>query len=189
MLKGFLLGILIYSLIQTVFCLYKNNSGYFIIQGIDFILAGPVSWLLIMILWVLSPLYPYFKKFLKKREQKPLSQKEIERTVRKIVSIYRKHNKTTNYFDFTAHSHRSEYDSWECIIEGWEMLMERNYKFERVNNKFQKIMWNQKEEGIKELEKYFVPISEEELDSLDLYKPPKDDLKIYKIKENPQMDN
>ena len=113
--------------------------------------------------------------------EKQISEKEIAGTVKKVIRTYKKHNKTTDYFDFDAYSHRHLYDDWNNYIDGWEMLMVKDYRYERLNRKFERIMWNKKEAGIRELKKYSAPVSREEINSLDMYSPPKDDQKIYKI--------
>ena len=45
MIKGIVIGILIYSAILNIFLIYKDNSSYsFGVDALDVIFGGPVCW-------------------------------------------------------------------------------------------------------------------------------------------------
>lgn len=186
MIKGILIGILIYSFILTVVTIYKDNSGYFTVDTIDVIAAGPFAWLLMLIFTiiraVISAIIPKDKRQSKKREYVPKNSAYIERVTKKIVRIYKKvevkQRHEVNYFSF---EHRSVFYNYNNV-EGWNKLMVKNPRYEGINRKFESLMYNQKEDVVKELEKYFVPVTKEYLmnDGWDIYEA-ESELRTHKV--------
>lgn len=153
MLLVVLITILIYSLILTIVTLYKDSSGYYTVDDIDIITAGPVCWVVALIFMVLKP---FFKNRIgKKEEYKIKSSKYIQKTVKKIITIYRKNLQKwgyePDYIDFSIHSGKFNVNE----IEGWDVLMVKRARYEFINNRFERLMCHQKEETVKELKKYF----------------------------------
>lgn len=186
MIKGILIGMLIYSFILTVVTIYKDNSGYFIVDTIDVIAAGPFAWLLMLIFTivraVISAIIPKDKRQSKKREYVPKNSAYIERITKKIVRIYKKVKvkqwHEVNYFSF---EHRSVFYNYNNV-EGWNILMVKKPRYEGINRKFESLMYNQKEDVVKELEKYFVPVTKEYLmnDGWDIYEA-ESELRTHKV--------
>lgn len=146
-------AILIYSFILTIVTLYKDSSGYYTVDDIDIVAAGPVCWLLILIIMFLKPFLKNRKP--KEYEYKPKPTKYIQKTVKKIVIIYRKnlqkHGYEPDYIDFSIHC--GEFNANE--VEGWDVLMVKRARYEALNKRFSNLMWHQKEETVGELKKYF----------------------------------
>lgn len=183
MIKGILIGILIYSFILTVVALYKDSSSYFMLEGIDVIAAGPVCWILALCLIVIKKLLgkkiETYRNKKQKRPYVPKSQKYVQKTIKKIISIYKK-SKEKYYFDFDI-----MYS--DDGIEGWKSLLIEKPRNERINNKFYKLMFHQKDDVIKELKNYFNIMTIEEMKEINSYEVNryiKKNLPIYKIKEN-----
>ena len=163
---GFLLGIVLYSLLLTVFVFYKDNSGYFIVNELDVILAGPVAWLICLLLFLFSPV---IKKFFSSRVKKPkvFSKSKIKKTVKKVMFYYQKsaaHYSDPDYFDLSSHS-----GHFYGMISGWDDLLIKNWKRDELNKQFTSMMWNQKEEVMEELLPYFRTLSDEEINELFSY--------------------
>jgi hypothetical protein len=159
MLKGIIIGILIYSLILTVVMLYKDNSGYFMVEMIDIIVAGPVAWVLSLIGYVIiKPLCKIYKKNKgdKKKEYKNKDSKYISRVVKKIVRNYADKKNHNDYFHF-CYMRGSDYDEYT----GWYDLLVKRPRYERLNKKFKRLMTYQKEETVSELVKYFDVVTED----------------------------
>jgi hypothetical protein len=116
-----------------------------------------------------------------KRPYVPKTKKYIQKTVKKIVSIYKK-SKRKYYFDFKL------MQSFDCdIIEGWKGLLIKKPRNERINNKFSKLMYHQDDDTIEELKNYFNIMTVEEMKEVDSYRIDKyinKNLPIYKIKED-----
>ena len=148
-----IITILVYSLILTIVTLYKDASGYYTADDIDIITAGPVCWMLALIFVVLKPFLK--SRIRKKKEYKLKSSKYIQKTVKKIITIYRKNLQKRgyepDYIDFSIHSGRFNVNE----IEGWDVLMVKRARYEFINNRFERLMCHQKEETVKELKKYF----------------------------------
>ena len=156
-----IITILIYSLILTIVTLYKDSSGYYIVETLDIIIAGPVCWILCLILFLIKPI---IKPLMKKREVKPYSPKSkkyIERVVSKVVKNYRKHSIYDELFDFSFR--QGEFNCND--IEGWGRLLVNKPINERLNNKFKQLMYNQKNENLAELTKYFDVVTREMLEA------------------------
>ncbi len=148
-----IITILIYSLILTIVTLYKDASGYYTADDIDIITAGPVCWVVALIFVVLKPFLK--NRTGKKKEYKLKSSKYIQKTVKKIVTVYRKNLQKRgyepDYIDFSIHSGEFNVND----IEGWDVLMVKSPIYESLNNRFERLMWHQKEETVEELKKYF----------------------------------
>lgn len=154
---GALLAVAIYSLILTVVLLYKDNSGYFMVKALDVIISGPVAWLLILIMGVIvRPIYAAMRKnhiCAKEKKQKPYKkkgQRYISRVVGKVVKNYSKKKYHNDYFDFTNSSY------YDCDFKGYEGLLVKKARNEWLNKRFVNLMWNQKDETVEELKKYFL---------------------------------
>lgn len=162
-MEKYVLAILIYSLILTVVTLYKNNSGYYLVDTIDIIVAGPVCWILCLILFLIKPIV---KPLREKREAKtysPKSKRYIERIVSKVVKNYRKHRRYEELFDFSF-----KHGEFNCNdVEGWGRLLVNRPLNERLNNKFENLMYHQKDDTLAELIKYFDTVTKEMLEAED----------------------
>ena len=156
-----IITILIYSLILTIVTLYKDSSGYYIVETLDIIIAGPVCWILCLILFLIKPIV---KPLMKKRKVKPYSPKSkkyIERVVSKIVKNYRKHSSYDELFDFSF-----KQGEFNCNdIEGWGRLLVNRPINEQLNRKFERLMYNQKDDTLAELVKYFDVVTREMLET------------------------
>jgi hypothetical protein len=185
MIKGILIGILIYSFILTVVALYKDSSSYFMLEVIDVIAAGPVCWILDLSCIIIKKIFgKKIQAHLHEKQRRPYvpkTKKYIQKTVKKIVSIYKK-SKRKYYFDFKL------MQSFDCdIIEGWKGLLIKKPRNERINNKFSKLMYHQDDDTIEELKNYFNIMTVEEMKEVDSYRIDKyinKNLPIYKIKED-----
>ena len=144
-----IITILIYSLILTIVTLYKDSSGYYEADVIDIVTAGPVCWVLVLILVLLKP----FLKKKKEKQYKPRSSKYIQKTVKRIVTVYKKYLRgdEVDYIDFSIY--RGNYDFNDA--DGWDVLMVKKARYEFINKRFERLMWHQKEETVEELKKYF----------------------------------
>lgn len=148
-----IITILIYSLILTIVTLYKDASGYYRADDIDIVTAGPICWVIALIILVLKPFLK--SRTRKKKEYKLKSSKYIQKTVKKIITIYRKNLQKRryepDYIDFSMY--RGEFNVND--VEGWDVLMIKQARYEFINNRFERLMWHQKEETVEELKKYF----------------------------------
>ena len=158
-----IITILIYSLILTIVTLYKDSSSYYIVETIDVIIAGPVCWIICLILFLIKPIV---KPLMKKRKVKPYSPKSkkyIEQIVSKIVKNYRKHSNYDELFDFSF-----KQGEFNCNdIEGWGRLLVNRPINEQLNRKFEHLMYNQKDDTLVELIKYFDVVTREMLEAGD----------------------
>lgn len=188
MIKGILIGILIYSFILTMVALYRDNSRYshFTIEKTDAIMIGPICWLLVLFCVIIKILFgKKIEAYSDKKQRRPYvpkTKKYIQKTVKKIISIYKK-SKEKNYFDFKLIG--SEFDYY--IIKGWKDLLVKKTRNERINNKFSKLMYHQDNDTIEELKNYFDIVTIEEMKEMDCYEIDRyieKNLPIYKIKEN-----
>lgn len=159
MLKGIVIGIFVYSLILTVLTLYQNSSSYFEVEWLDVIMAGPCMWILMPLFMISAFFYQkYFKKKHKEKAYKKKDARYIEKIVRKIVKKYKKSPYHSDYIDFRI---RQDYDG--DGIEGYDCLLQKKARNEHLNNRFQSLMLYQEEDTIKELEKYFNRVTEEDM--------------------------
>lgn len=168
MIKGIVVGVLAYSAILTIFLFYKDNSGYYIVGELDVILGGPVSWFAYACVKFIALIVNVLHIKPKKKEYKPKSKAEIRKNINKIIFIYKKnHNiERSGYeiFDFTKYK---DYDG--NGIEGWDNLMVKKPRYERINDKFERIMWKQEDEAIPILKELSSPVTSEFLKKQDYY--------------------
>lgn len=155
-MQGFLIGIFIYSFILTIVLFYKDNSSYYDVEIIDLIVSGPITWVLLLIFYIIRSLIKLLPK--KEKPKKPYKRKDkkyIAKVVKKIVKIYRTKKNNNEYISFDI---RMECD---YSYSGWGFLMVKKPINERINNKFETLMYKQKEETIEELKKYFIKLTKE----------------------------
>ena len=153
-LMGALIAVLIYSVILTISAIYKNNSSYFILSDLDIVLAGPVCWILILLIRVLiRPLFSLFPSRIKKRKLK--NKKYIKKIVKKIVNNYKDKKYHGDYFDFNF-CFGDEYGDFA----GYEDLLVKKPQYEWLNNRFYSLMQCQRKEVLEELFLYFEPVTE-----------------------------
>ena len=158
-----IITILIYSLILTIVTLYKDSSGYYMVGTLDIIIAGPVCWILCLILFLIKPIV---KPLMNKRKVKPYSPKSkkyIERIIHKVIKNYKKHSKYDELFDFSFR--QGEFNCND--IEGWGRLLVNRPINEQLNRKFERLMYNQKDDTLAELTKYFDVVTREMLENGD----------------------
>lgn len=162
LIRAVIITILVYSSILTVWVFYKESSSYIItLSEYDFIFAGPVSWVLAVVLGVF---YHLKKKFGKEKpfEYKPKPHKYIRDVVEKIVKIYKKKRekyKDKELFDFTMRC-----DVFCCNnLNGWSDLLVSKPKYEHINKKFETLMLFQKSDTIDELAEYFEVMDDEKI--------------------------
>lgn len=154
---------MIYSLILTIVTLYKDSSGYYMVETLDIIIAGPVCWILCLILFLIKPIV---KPLMNKRKVKPYSPKSkkyIERIIHKIIKNYKKHYRYEELFDFSFR--QGEFNCND--IEGWGRLLVNRPIHEQLNRKFERLMYNQKDDTLAELTKYFDVVTREMLENGD----------------------
>lgn len=181
MLKGIIIGILIYSFILTIVTFYKDSSSYFIVEILDIIIAGPVCWILCLIFFLISPLINSISKT--KKEYVPKSDKYITKIVKKIIKNYKKNLKYTEYINFNLYSGEFNVND----IEGWKRLLVTKASNEWVNKKFETLMFKQKESVLPFLTPYFILMTEEELikddcDAFFIKNVIENNIQIYKLK-------
>lgn len=158
-----IITILIYSLILTIVTLYKDNSSYYTVEPLDIIVAGPICWILCLILFLIKQIIKPITKKHKVKSYSPKSKKYIEQVVSKIVKNYRKHSKYDELFDFSF-----KQGEFNCNdIEGWGRLIVNKPINERLNRKFEMLMYNQKDDTLVELIKYFDVVTREMLETGD----------------------
>ena len=158
-----IITILIYSLILTIVTVYKDNSSYYIIDTIDIITAGPVCWILCLLLFLIKPIIKPIVEKHKNTPYKVKSKKYTERVVSKIVKNYIKHSRYDELFDFSFR--QGEFNCND--IEGWGRLLVNKPINERLNHKFESLMYYQKEDTLVELLKYFDVVTREMLEAGD----------------------
>ena len=73
-MQGFLIGVFIYSFILTIVLLYKDNSSYYDIETIDLIVSGPITWVLLLIFYIIRSILKLFSK--KEKPKKPYKKKD-----------------------------------------------------------------------------------------------------------------
>lgn len=88
MFKSVIITILIYSLIITIVDIIKDSSSYSrgLDGWIDVVVAGPVMWIILPIIMLIS----FCLKKHKKKHPKEYSEKQIEHTVKRYLKIYLK---------------------------------------------------------------------------------------------------
>lgn len=78
MIKGIIIGLLIYSFINTIVVIYKDCSRYFIVEALDCIVAGPFLWIIMFFIKIFNI---NFEKQLNKNP-KPKNKAKIKRIVK-----------------------------------------------------------------------------------------------------------
>lgn len=164
---GFVIAILIYSFALTAVTVYKDSSSYYIVEPIDVVFAGPIAWILPLVLFLLNPIYKLYKDSSQNKEKiyRKKDAAYIKKIVKKIVRNYLRKKVHNDYFDFNFMT-GSVYREYA----GWESLFIKRPKYERLNKKFKKLMFHQKEETITELKKYFVKVTKEIMEKDDCSK-------------------
>lgn len=86
-----LITVLVYSLIITIVDIIKDVSSYSsgLESWVDIIIAGPVMWALMGIMAIIRPLYQKFHNG-KLKKVKYYSDKQIQKTVAKVIRLYKK---------------------------------------------------------------------------------------------------
>ncbi len=163
-----LITISIYSLILTIATLYKDQSGYYMVDDLDIILAGPVCWALMLLLAFMKLLGIKLK--FKDRKYVKKNRGYIAKVVKKVIKNYLKHSHHdyNDYIDFTMMHCRTDNVN---DVEGWDILLIKKARYEGLNRKFERLMFNQKEDTIEELKKYAIQVTKEimEKDNLSKY--------------------
>lgn len=92
MFKPVIITILIYSLIITIVDIIKDSSSYsWGLDGwIDVVVAGPVMWIILPIIRLISFCLKKHKKKHPNIKEKAYSEKQIEHTVKRYLKIYLK---------------------------------------------------------------------------------------------------
>ena len=166
MILGILIGICIYSLILTIITLYRDGSSYFFTYKSDILIAGPVMWVYLF----LYALFYYSYLFLKgkgiirpkEKKQKTYSLEKVKKIIQKVIQVYQKDmekRKYVDYFDLSLRHSKIDYD----VTEGWDNLLIKKPKNERLNRQFERLMWYQKEETLAILTTYFDLLTKEEV--------------------------
>lgn len=157
-ITGVIVGILIYSFLQTLLIFYKDiHSGYYDVGVIDMVFAGPITWIIyLVILLVIRPIYVVLHPHIKEKEYKPKSIVYIKKVVKKIVRNYAKQKHHDGYFDFTKCWRDDYFDYY-----GFQDLRVHKPRNERINNRFMSLMFNQPKETIEELNQYFEVVTED----------------------------
>ena len=100
-MQGFLIGVFIYSFILTIVLLYKDNSSYYDVETIDLIVSGPITWVLMLIFYIIRSILKLIPK--KEKPKKPYKKKDkkyIAKVVKKIVKIYRTKKNHNDYISY-----------------------------------------------------------------------------------------
>lgn len=151
LIQGIFIGIFIYSLIITIATFYKDTSSYYMVEALDLVLAGPVMWIVIIPINVICMMKAKWEKTHPK-EYKEKSKRYVEKVVSKIMKKYAKKNKYgTIYLDL--HNYMMPGNPMNGV-EGWDYLMVRTPKNERLNKKFSNLMWNQEKDTIEAIKKH-----------------------------------
>lgn len=136
-----LITVLVYSLIITIVDTIKDVSSYSSgLESIDIIIAGPVMWLIVGVMAIIRPLYQKLHKE-KQKKIKYYSEKQIQKTVTKVIRLYKKKYPNT--------------DVWLCpqdvYMEVYEVERPANIclgtiRHELLENKYHKMCYNQPKE-------------------------------------------
>lgn len=145
--------VLAYSLILTIICCYKDASSYSAgIEPIDMVVAGPVMWLLLLVLNIPVP-----KKIVARvqnRKYKPKNGAYIAKIVRKVMESNKGRWQKDDCFNFDCWS-SDEYGDYYGLYD----ITRKKRQYERLNKKFESLLYNQKDETVEELKKYFDPMT------------------------------
>lgn len=173
MIFGLFVGILVYSFILTIIIFYKDNSSFFLVDNIDIVVAGPICWLLCLIMFLLRPVLRKILNNKKEKTYQKKSTKSIQKVVKRIITIYKNHYEVDEYFDFN-----NTYDD-DLDIRGWKSITVNKAKYEWINKKFNNLMLFQKDETLSIIKEYFELVPEE-----DLKKDVCSDYFLHIVKEN-----
>lgn len=149
-----LITVLVYSLIITIVDTIKDVSSYSIglESWVDIVIAGPVMWVVIGIMAIIRPLY---QKFHKEKKIKYYSEKQIQKTVTKIIRLYKK-------------KHKDEC-VWLCPQDAYLDIDEverpskielRTIRHELIEKKYHRMCYNQHKEVWSALCKIGYPVTE-----------------------------
>ena len=163
MIKGIIIGLLIYSFINTIVVIYKDCSSYFIVETLDCIIAGPFLWIIMLFIKIFNI---NFEKLLNKKP-KPKNKAKIKRIVKRtykhFTKYWDKYDEFGPYIDFQK---KFIYDNY-CGIEGYGSFLIKKPMYELLNKDFEYIIKHQYYETIPFLQEYFRPLNEEEISNLD----------------------
>ena len=163
MIKGIIIGLLIYSFINTIVVIYKDCSSYFIVETLDCIIAGPFLWIIMLFIKICNI---NFEKLLNKNP-KPKNKAKIKRIVKRaykhFTKYWDKYDELRPYIDFQK---RFVYNNY-CGIEGYDSFLIKKPMYELLNKDFEYIIKHQYYETIPFLQEYFRPLNEEEISHLD----------------------
>ena len=174
MISTVIITILVYSAVASAIMIYKEWSSYYFTYWTDVVVSGPIMWALVLVLMLIRPLVRWILKH-KKVKYQVYTRQQIEKIAKKIVRIYRK-KRYKGFIDFRCITIDDYSD-----VDGWEELMVRSPKYEIINRKYERVMYNQKKDGVSALLKYFTEISDEEYEEVQscyYYEKP-----LYKLKE------
>lgn len=157
-ITGVIVGVLIYSFLQTLLIFYKDiHSGYYDVEIVDIVFAGPIAWIVcLIILVVIHPIYRILHSRVKGKEYQPKSKAYIKKVVKKIVRNYAKQKQHDEYFDFTQC-----WGDYYGNYYGFRDLRVHKPRNERINNRFMLLMFHQPKETIEELNQYFEVVTED----------------------------
>lgn len=176
MIKGIIIGMLLYSLLITIVTIYKDFSHDYEVVTLDVIMAGIPMWIfLIFLIFTPERTYNLIKS---RKKRKPKNSKYISKVVKKIINVYKKNNGYWQnvYFDIERNrSYNREY------YDGWFELMIKDKRYKRLNYKFKWLMVFQNKETLEELKKHLSIVNKDELDGNFYNKIPKS-ITLYKIK-------
>lgn len=161
-MKEIIITIFIISLINTILCIYKDQSNYsYGLEWTDIIMGGICTWILLLFFKIFNkPLNYFYKKYKSKKKKKIYSDKQIEKICYKIIKNIKKDKynkyKLENYYDLNSYS-GDYYNDYQGIDD----LVIKKARYERLNKKFKYCIFCRKEKTIKILKKYFIPVTEE----------------------------
>lgn len=156
-----IITILIYSLILTIVTIYKDNSGYYEIGVADIIVAGPICWIMLLVLFIIKPIIKPLMKNHKSKSYSPKSEKYIKCVVSKIIKNYKKHRNYTEYFDFSFRQGQFNVND----VEGWGRLIINRSYYGGLTKKYERLMFNQKEDVLPILLAYFNAFTKDDINN------------------------
>ena len=158
-MKEIIITIFIISLINTVLCIYKDQSSYsYGLERTDIIMGGICTWILLLFFRLFrKPLSYFYEKYKSKKKKKIYSDKQIEKICYKIIRNAKKYEyKLKDYYRLTSY-----YGDYYNYYQGLKDLTVNKFPHEHLNKKFEYCIFYQKEQTIKILEKYFIRVTEE----------------------------
>ena len=163
-MKEIIITIFIISLINTILCIYKDQSSYsFGVEWTDVIMGGICTWILLLLFRIFNkPLNYLYEKYESNKKKKIYSEKKIEKICYKIIKNIKKDKrnkyKLEDYYDLNSFS-----GDYYNDYQGLDDLVIKKSIYEHLNNKFYHCIHLQKEQTIKILEKYFIPVTKEKM--------------------------